>query len=527
VRERLRKSITARVLLISAGIALLVGVAFSVLIVAIQGQRAAGRQALRSQEAVTAGGQLERTLLALESGVRGYVASPRDRLLEPFETGRRQYPQQVAALSRLVADDPGQQRAIRQIDQALDDYVALWAVPLLAIAREQPAVARSVLAGGNGRRRVEDIRARFRTLFARERLVAAQREAKAEDRSDVAVGLGFGGLAAVLLFSLGATLYLRRSVLRPILDVAKASETVAAGDLSARVPADRVDELGTLARSFNTMTTSLERNREELDHHAAELERSNRELEEYASVTSHDLQSPLVTISMYAELLRRKVEPGDDQQVEHLVGGIASATDRMRALIRDLLSYSRAGRGELHPELVDLTSAVRQVLDDLAGPVSQRGAEVFVGSMPIVRADRGQVGQLLQNLIGNALKFCDEDTPRIEVRAVREGRVHRLSVADNGIGIDPDEAERIFRPFHRLHHEDAYEGTGIGLAICQKIVSRHGGTIWAEGMPGEGTTFHFTLPAVDDDLPPVAAAAEPELAGEGQTGTIPTGADRT
>jgi signal transduction histidine kinase len=228
---------------------------------------------------------------------------------------------------------------------------------------------------------------------------------------------------------------------------------------------------------------------------------------------------------MYAELLRRKIEPAEDPQVEHLVGGIASATDRMRALIRDLLSYSRAGRGELNPELVDLTSAVRQVLDDLAGPVSQRGAEVFVGAMPIVRADRGRVGQVLQNLIGNALKFCDRDTPRIEVRAVREGAVHRMSVADNGIGIDPAEAERIFRPFHRLHSEDSYEGTGIGLAICQKIVSRHGGTIWAEGMPGEGTTFHFTLPAVDEDLPAVPEASPGQAAGS-SSGAVRTGADR-
>jgi signal transduction histidine kinase len=229
---------------------------------------------------------------------------------------------------------------------------------------------------------------------------------------------------------------------------------------------------------------------------------------------------------MYAELLRRKVEPGGDQQVDHLVGGIASATDRMRALIRDLLSYSRAGRGELNPELVDVTGAVRQVLDDLAGPVSQRGAEVFVGAMPIVRADRGQVCQVLQNLIGNALKFCDADTPRIEVRAVREGAVHRISVADNGIGIELDEAERIFRPFHRLHSEDSYEGTGIGLAICQKIVTRHGGTIWAEGMPGQGTTFHFTLPAVNEE-PPSVAAPEPGRAGESADGAVRIGADQT
>ncbi|MDX6555445.1 MAG: hypothetical protein QOD86_1640, partial [Miltoncostaeaceae bacterium] len=227
-----------------------------------------------------------------------------------------------------------------------------------------------------------------------------------------------------------------------------------------------------------------------------DLERSNRELEDYASVTSHDLQGPLVTIGMYAGLLERKL--GDDPEARALATHIRTGAERMRGLVRDLLGYARLDREELKREPVDLDVTFRETLDALAGPLRDRGAEVVAQSLPTVLGDAGRLRQVLQNLLANAVKFCDEDTvPRVEVTGTLErGGMVRISVHDNRIGFPDGQAEAIFRPFHRLHSADRFEGTGIGLAVCQKIVEQHGGRIWAEGAPGQGATIHFTLPVL-------------------------------
>jgi signal transduction histidine kinase len=290
------------------------------------------------------------------------------------------------------------------------------------------------------------------------------------------------------------------------------------------VPAERADELGNLARGFNAMTASLERNREELSarteslersreelsRRSAELERSNRDLEDYASVASHDLQGPLVTISMYADLLGRRMRDSGNADSE-LAERITAAAQRMRTLVRDLLTYSRLGRGEMRAEEVALDDVVADALDNLAGPIEQRGADVVVEPLPVVLGDGGQLSQVVQNLVSNAVKFSDEATPVVRISAAVDGDRARVSVADNGIGIAPDHAERIFRPFHRLHSTDRYEGSGIGLAICERIVSQHGGRIWAESTPSEGSTFHFTVPLVSEPpAPPSPGPADAE-----------------
>lgn len=283
-------------------------------------------------------------------------------------------------------------------------------------------------------------------------------------------------------------------MLRPVRTVAEATGRLAAGDLSTRVPAEREDELGQLARGFNTMADSLERGRDQLEHSNAELIRSNSELEQFASVTSHDLQAPLTTISMYAELLeRRRGEQGDGLD---LVEGIRGATQQARALIRDLLEYSRAGRGHLHVEDVPAVLVVEQALEQLAGAIEESGARVSVGELPVVRADRANLCRVFQNLIGNAVKFAGGETPRVSIEAERDNGAWRFSVRDNGIGMNPDHAQRIFEPFQRLHGEEDYPGTGIGLAVCERIIDQLGGRIWVTSSPGEGSVFSFTLPAV-------------------------------
>jgi light-regulated signal transduction histidine kinase (bacteriophytochrome) len=342
------------------------------------------------------------------------------------------------------------------------------------------------------------LRGELSTVYARERAVAADREQSAERRSDMAIRLGIGGIGLVALSALGLWLFLRGAILRPVQRVAAATKTVTAGDLGAHVPADRNDEVGDLARAFNEMTVALRRSRDDLDERTRELERSNADLEQYAQMASHDLQAPLATIDLYLRLLERRLAERDGQEdIEELLRGVGGSTQRMRSLIRSLLHLSRVGRGELQAEPLDASSVLDEVLETLAGPITERGAEVTAGALPVVHGDRGQVAQVFQNLVGNAIKFSDETVPRVDVTASAHGDVALFAIRDNGIGIDPRHAERIFQPFQRLHGEDVYEGTGMGLTICQKIVAHHGGRIWAEGRPGEGTTFRFTLPLAE------------------------------
>jgi PAS domain S-box-containing protein len=228
----------------------------------------------------------------------------------------------------------------------------------------------------------------------------------------------------------------------------------------------------------------------------AALERSNLELQQFAYVASHELSEPLRMVTSYLNLLRRRyrgrLDPDADEFIEYAVDGAA----RMRALIEGLLAYSRAGRSEEKPEPVDLGSVTADVLRSLAAAMVEAGAEIEISDLPVVMGVRGQLEQLIQNLVANALKFRSDGRARVWVReeAGAPGMA-QIAVADGGIGIAPSERERVFEMFGRLHDREAYEGTGIGLAICRRIVERHGGRIWVEDREGGGTVFRFTLPS--------------------------------
>ena len=510
LRRSFRTQITTKVVAISLAAAVLLGSALVVLIDAVTGQRDAARVAFRSQQALSLANQLEKSLLSIESGLNRYVTTAEERYLAAARRELAAYPAQTRRLAGLVSNDAGQQRRVQEIGEAIRDYDDLWAKSLMEIVAEDGfEEARSQVQTNGGRERLDRVRAQFASLFDRERAVIRAREQAAERGSSRAIGLGICGLVLVFLIAIGFTLYLRWSVLRPVRTVAEATGRMAAGDLTTRVPADRDDELGELARGFNTMADSLERGREELEHSNAELTRSNAELEQFASVTSHDLQAPLTTISMYAELLERRRGEHSAGEMD-LVDGIRGATQQARALIRDLLEYSRAGRGRLSVEDVPAGVVVEQALEQLAGAIEESGAQVTVGDLPVVRADRANLCRVFQNLIGNAVKFTGEVTPRVSIEAERSDGDWRFSVRDNGIGMDPEHAQRIFEPFQRLHGEEDYPGTGIGLAVCERIISQLGGRIWVSSTPGEGSVFSFTLPAAAPataDAPRVRARA--------------------
>ena len=231
---------------------------------------------------------------------------------------------------------------------------------------------------------------------------------------------------------------------------------------------------------------------------AEELARSNRELEQFAYVASHDLQEPLRMVSSYVELLGRRYSGQLDERAEKYIHFAVDGATRMQQLIIDLLAYSRVGTqgGDLAPTYT--APVVEEALSNLEVALQNSNGRVVYPDLPQVTADSSQLVQLFQNLIGNALKFKGEQRPRVEVMAAREGSFWLFSVRDNGVGFDQKYADRVFGVFKRLHRNSEIPGTGIGLAICQRIIDRHGGRIWAESKPGKGATFYFTLPAVSE-----------------------------
>ncbi len=246
---------------------------------------------------------------------------------------------------------------------------------------------------------------------------------------------------------------------------------------------------------------ALARTASELERHSAELERSNADLEQFAYVASHDLSEPLRTVSGFVGLLGKRYEGRLDPQADEYIRFAVEGVQRMRELIDDLLAYSRVGRADQSVESVDTGALVGQILRTLERQTESAGGEVTVDPLPTVQGDEWQLRQLFQNLIANAVKFDGGRPPHVEVSAQREPGGWRFSVRDHGIGVDERHTERIFKVFQRLHARDEYEGTGIGLAICQRIVDRRGGRIWVESAEGGGALFRFTVPDAVEELP--------------------------
>ncbi len=344
------------------------------------------------------------------------------------------------------------------------------------------------------------------------RLVSAARD---EAHLATLRGLGLRSLIVVPLLSrgrvLGALSFLTAgpSTTARRYDQADLSvaEDVARRSGSAIDHARLFRETSDLVEAEKRARAEVERASAALSEHAAELSRSNSELEQFAYVASHDLQEPLRMITNYVDLLRRRYPDRFEGTAAEYMAQVYGGAKRMQELIKDLLMFSRAGRDTGHSiEEIDADSVLDEALANLKRSIDESGAAIVRGTLPRVAFDRMQLMQLFQNLISNALKFRGGVTPRVEVGAARVGDAWQFSVRDNGIGIDPAQSQRIFEVFQRLHTREEYPGTGIGLAICRKIVDRHGGRIWVESTSGAGATFTFTIPT--------APSASPRRAGD-------------
>lgn len=247
--------------------------------------------------------------------------------------------------------------------------------------------------------------------------------------------------------------------------------------------------------TINMDVTDRKNAARELARYTQDLKRSNEELQQFAYVASHDLQEPLRMVTSYMQLLQQRYKDQLDPDAQEFISYAVDGATRMKSLIQDLLIYSRVETAAREFSTVDMADVVKTVQRHLRFTVEETGAKITFDEMPKIRADEQQITQLFQNLISNAIKFRSDQPPHIYIGAKREGRFWQFCVQDNGIGIDQQYYQRIFVIFQRLHNRSKYPGTGIGLAICKKVVERHGGNIWVDSKPGEGTTFFFTLPA--------------------------------
>ncbi len=287
-----------------------------------------------------------------------------------------------------------------------------------------------------------------------------------------------------------------RSIARPIRVLQQGVETLGNGDLSFKVGTDAKDEVGQLSRAFDQMVGDLKVLNLKLEKRADELARSNEDLEQFTSIASHDLQEPLRKMRSFSSILKEDYSGSLDGEGLGFLDRIQHSSDRMKRLIDDLLSLSRVTTKAKSFQSTDLKKVAEEVIDDIDDLISRSNGHVEIGDLPTIEADRTQMYHLIQNLIGNGLKYRQKNqAPEISVENVpgKNGNVE-IRVKDNGIGFDEKYLDRIFKPFQRLHGRKDYEGSGIGLAICEKIVRRHEGEMTAQSSPGQGATFIVKLP---------------------------------
>jgi signal transduction histidine kinase len=425
----------------------LIGIVASILVVGIASQLARNQNQENLIAWYNTRIDLQRTFVAIvdeETGMRGYIAT-RDRIfLQPYSEAAGRLDGYFALLAAESAGDTNLVAQVAVIRGLHGRWLVTVAAPLIA----NPSRRNAHVIQLQGKIMLDAIR-------------AASHEYRL-------------GIDAHVADALGRTRLINVTALVSIMTL-----------VCLFWAAGRASERGRQAAEATLLAELARRN--------AALERSNRLLEEFAYIASHDLQEPLRTISSFTELLQKRYAGKFDAEADGFIAQTVEGARRMRQLINDVLEYSRVTTHGRPFVPVDLSAVADRALADLRGAIAERSAHVRVGAMPEVLGDRTQLTQLLANLIGNALKYSRREHPRIEIEARAEGDMELISVRDDGIGVAPEDHERIFGIFSRLHTRTEFPGTGIGLALCRRIVERHGGRIWVDSAEGEGAMFSFTL----------------------------------
>ncbi|MER6240917.1 ATP-binding protein [Streptomyces clavifer] len=461
----------------------------------------------RIQPARASSFQLQNSLLDQETGVRGFALTGDDSFLEPYEAGMRAERLRLDRVRVLVGHEQPFAADLDRIEEAARVWRRQQAEPLIASVRKDGPAGESSAPIRRSKSEFDTLR----RLYAVQQghLDTARDQARAElddarvTRDRVLLALVVGFVVAVVSLAL----LLNRMVGRPLNALTAASDKVRSGAFGSRIVVRGPSDVRAVAAAVEDMRRRLvaelaeSQERETLlAEQTGELRRSNSELEQFAYVASHDLQEPLRKVASFCQLLEKRYGTELDARGKQYIDFAVDGAKRMQVLINDLLTFSRVGRVHESWKPVDLDRSLDRALANLALIVEESGTTVVrADPLPELLGDATSLAMVWQNLIGNAVKFRRPDVPcRITVGCVREGEEWHLTVADNGIGIAPEFADKVFVIFQRLHARDEYEGTGIGLALCRKIIEFHGGRIWLDPGPAEGTLIHFTLPVVTD-----------------------------
>jgi signal transduction histidine kinase len=460
------------------------------------------------EPALLAALNLENALINEETGVRGYLLSDNVQSLEPYEKGRATELRAYRTLEEHGnLGGPKLQRDVKAVRARASAWQRRFVAPALRDTRARSADARKPTFAGKAL--FNAIRVSLRRLRndLSRRLAGAESQLSS-DASFLKVVLLIA--AALILGSvIGAGFLLRRIITRPLAHLGRDTEHVAAGDFAKPVAiAGAPREIVQLGQEIDAMRqrivhelNTVETARTALEAQALELNRSNAELEQFAYVASHDLQEPLRKVASFCQALQRRYQGQLDERADQYIEFAVDGAKRMQVLINDLLAFSRVGRSGHELELVQLDGVLAQATSSLSRMLEESGATVLAEDLPTVRGERALLVSLFQNLISNAVKFRSQRPPVVRFAAERQQGQWQLSCTDNGIGVDPDYAERIFVIFQRLHTKEAYPGTGIGLAMCRKIVEYHGGHMWLDPHHSDGAQFRFTLPIAQDATP--------------------------
>jgi signal transduction histidine kinase len=458
-----------------------------------------------------AGESLTAAVVDQETGIRGYAISGRDENLAPYRDGLATQNRLTADIRNLLGDgDDGIRAALDEVQRRADAWRAAVATPVLDAVRTQGPEAGQALVEAATTAEFDGLRRSIEELQG-EILVVRQASAAAAQRTgNTLVAIEIAAAAIIVLAGAALLLLVDRLVTRPVLELATQVREVAGGDYDRRITSAGSPELRTLARDVDGMRRQIaaeltevrearaqvEWVNDQLKTQADELTRSNRDLEQFAYVASHDLQEPLRKVASFCQLLQRRYAGQMDERADQYIAFAVDGAQRMQRLINDLLAFSRIGRLTAGFTDVDLNRVLTEVRSQLEARAGE-DAEIIWSDLPTVEGEEPLLTTLFVNLIGNSLKFRREGVPpRIRVTAELAGEEWRFNVRDNGIGIEAEFADKVFVIFQRLHARDAYEGTGIGLAIVKKIVEYHGGRIWLDLDVDEGTSINFTLPVV-------------------------------
>jgi signal transduction histidine kinase len=457
-----------------------------------------------------------------QNSLRQYVGSGDERSLQEY----RQFVTEEATLVRNTDGWLAREPALRDQLHAIRDLLGSWrsevADPLIATTqREGPDPARAT-ADVAARDRMAAITAAIGRFQGDVTVTRDRLRSEINETQTTLIWLLVAVAVIVLLAGVVLSLLLHRLVIRPVLALAAEVRQVAKGDYTHEIDTQGPLEMERLARDVDGMRAQIASDLDEvtlarrtveemnrtLEQRTEELTRSNRDLEQFAYVASHDLQEPLRKVASFCQLLQRRYGGQLDERADQYIYFAVDGAQRMQRLINDLLAFSRIGRVTTGFGDVDLD----KVVDELKGERAPVHGEVTRDDLPVVRGEEPLLTALLGNLIGNSLKFRRKDVPpRVHVSAERKGDDWEISVADNGIGIEPEFADKVFVIFQRLHGKEAYAGTGIGLAIVKKIVEYHGGRVWVDTTEREGTLIRFTLPVVESSSRTPAPGATPRV----------------